>query len=115
MSFSRIKAVWVEDSVETEDVLVVDLFVNTDGSARPMEIFGYAIDDGEKWPIYIKPKGKEGLLHWGAGGEDAKSTVNLFQRKIQIGEYITRIDTDGSGTSEYTYRITEVFDWSQLR
>ena len=115
MSFSRIKAVCVEDSVETEDVLVVDLFVNTDSSARPMESFGYTIDGGDKWPIYIIPKDKEGLLHWGAGEENATSTVNLFQRKIQIGEYITRTDTDRSGTSECTYRITEVFDWSQLR
>ena len=115
MSFSRVKAVYVEDSVETEDVLVFDLFINTDGSARPMEIFGYAIDDGEKWPIYIKPKGKEGLLNWGAGEEDTKSTVNLFQRNVQVGEYFTRVDTYDNETSEYTYRITEIFDWGQLR
>jgi len=115
MSFSRMKAVYIQDSVETEDVLVCDIFLNDDRSVREMEIFGYAIDDDEKWPIYIKPKSGEGVLHWGAGEVDTDSTVNLFQKNIRVGEYITRVDTCDGERSEYTYRITEIFDWSQLR
>lgn len=115
MSFSRIKAVYIEDTVEMDDVLVFDAFVNTGNSIREMEIFGYAIEDGDKWPIYIKPKEKEGLLHWGPGEEGTNSTINLFQKNISIGEYITRVDIHDAVRSEYTYRIVEIFDWSQLR
>ncbi|WP_340619045.1 hypothetical protein [Xenorhabdus entomophaga] len=111
MGFSRVKAVYVECSVETEDTLVFDAFLNADNSIRGMEIFGYAIDDGDKWPFYIKPKGKEGLLYWGTGEENTTTTVNLFKKKIKVGEYITRIDISDNERAEYTYRVTDIFDW----
>lgn len=115
MGFSRIKAVYIEDTVETDDVIVFDIFINSDNSARAMEVFGYSIDDGEKWPFTVRFKSNEGLLSWGPGGDDTSTTINIFQKKITIGEYITRVDIFDGEKTEYTYRITDIFEWGQLR
>ena len=115
MGFSRIKAVHIEDSVELENVLVFDMFVKDDNSVREMEVFGYAIDNNIKCPFYIKPKEKEGLLYWGANQNKANTTVNIYKKNINIGEYITRIEIYNRVITRYTYRVTELYDWNQLR
>ncbi|KLU17183.1 MULTISPECIES: hypothetical protein [Xenorhabdus] len=98
----------MRDPVETKDTLVFDVFLNADNSVREMEIFGYAIDNGGKYPLCITYKEKEGLLYWGTGEKETTTTVNLFRKIIKVGEYITCIDIYDSERAEYTYRIGDL-------
>ena len=114
MPFMRIKSVYIENNEETDDVIVVDAFVNKDDSIRVMEIFGYSIDNGKKWPFTIHKKKGGVIFDWGAGDEETISTINLFDKKAKVGEYFTRTDFLENNKYSYTYRVKEIFNWNDL-
>lgn len=111
----RVKAVYVEDCQTTDDLLVFDAFINLDDSLERMEMFGYIIDDNEKWPVSYRYHNGKGIIDWGAGEEDTISTINIFEKKIIIGEYFTRTDNIAGEIYQYTYRITDIFNWDSLK
>ena len=114
MPIVRIQSVYIDGAVEKEDVMVFDAFIGNDGFVKPMELFGYAIEDGDKWPMTIKQVRKVGVLEWGAGDEGTTTSLNLFEKRIAVGEYFTRTDITGNETANYTYKITRIFNWDEL-
>lgn len=114
MPICRIQSVYMEDGEEAEDIMVFDVFIQNDLYIKPMEIFGYAMEDNEKWPITIKKLRNEGMFDWGAGDEETVSTINIFDKKISVGEYFTRTDKADNITEKHTYKIKLIFNWDEL-
>lgn len=116
MPIVRIESVYIENTEKTEDKLLFDAFLQSDGHIKPMEIFGYAMENGDKWPITItlRKQSNVGVLDWGAGDGETKSTINIFEKKVAVGEYFTRTDKVGNDKDEYTYRITRIFNWDEI-
>ena len=78
-----------------------------------MEIFGYAMEGREKWPVTIRKLRNVGLFDWGAGDEETETTINIFEKQV-VGEYCTRTDKTGNDKEQYTYKITRIFNWDEI-
>ncbi|EMI5489495.1 hypothetical protein REJ26_000558 [Providencia stuartii] len=119
MRFSRIKAVCIDNSPQSNDILVFDALLKQDGFIEKMEIFGYISHDYGKWPIYIKYEGNKGNIYWGSDPDSETSElsttyINIFNKQIRFGEYITYSEIDDNNIrKEYTYRITDIRDWNE--
>ncbi|OHT22724.1 hypothetical protein A3Q29_09475 [Providencia stuartii] len=116
MRFSRIKAACIDNSSQRNDILVFDALLKQDGFIEKMEIFGYISHDYGKWPIYIK---HEGNIYLGSVPDSdipeiSTTYINMFNKQIRIGEYITYSEIDDNNIrKEYTYRITDIRDWNE--
>jgi hypothetical protein len=114
MTHVRIKSVYVENGLEKEDSLVFDTIIQEDGFIKPMEFFGYAIEDKTKYPIIIKKNNDTGVIEWGPADEDTDSSINIYNKVIKVGEYFTRTDKNGNHTNNYTYKILRILNLDEV-
>ncbi|MBP6083237.1 MAG: hypothetical protein KA732_18430 [Providencia sp.] len=117
MSFSRIKAVYIDSSAQTNDMLVFDALLKQDNFIAKMEIFGYMANDNGKWPFYMKYEENKGNMYWGTDTDSSipeisTINVNTFNKQIRIGEYITYSEICDNRQIEYTYQIHEIRNWN---
>ena len=117
MRFSRIKAVYIDNLVKTNDIIVFDALLKQDNFIEKMEIFGYIANDSGKWPIYIKHEENKGNIYWGTEldpetnkSEFSTTHINIFNKRLYIGQYITYSAINKNNRRD-TYRITDIRDW----
>lgn len=116
--FSRIKAVYISNSVKTDDILVFDALLKRDNFIEKIEMFGYITEGNGKQPIYIQYKGNKGFIYWGSDPKDIKSKeittdINIFDKEIYVGQYITYSAINANNQrEEYTYQITDIRNWN---
>ena len=116
MGMCRIESVFVEDGVDSNDVMVFDGFVDKNGFLKPIKMFGYATDDDKFSPMVIKPNNDKtlGIVAWDDEWADTQTSVNIINRRIKVGEYFTRREIHGNEDNSFTYRITTIFDWGEV-
>ncbi|MDX2469992.1 MAG: hypothetical protein QNL04_05380 [SAR324 cluster bacterium] len=113
MKAVRVVAHWLEDE---NDKIIFDVVLDEENKVKDSHIFGYYIDDEEKYPFLCV----ENKLHLGPWFEfeDASEADELISpiqfpilgREIKLGTELTRVDPLKGGTEEYTYEVKEIID-----
>lgn len=114
MPTCRITAAYTENPQET---IVFIGTVGPDNQLAHAQLIGYVKDaDGPNeeigtYPCIIEPVGRDraGKIMWGDWNRHHRDfadheDINVFLKKMVVGEYLTRRSDD----EEYTYRITHV-------
>lgn len=114
MPIVRVESVYMENGFETEDKMIFDVFVQTNNQIKPMEIFGYAMESGEKWPFTIKEIRQVWSFDWGAAYNDTESIINILEKQVVVGELFTRTDKIVGTEEEYSYKIKRIFNWDDI-
>lgn len=104
MKCVRFKCDYVENPAE---YMVIFGLVDENDMLIDMDFFGYVFDETEdgikKYPFTVNRKGKYGLIFWGSQ-TDELSFTNIFDTKIEIGQFVTRVENN----VEYVYRIVDI-------
>ena len=111
MSCVRIAAEHSGDSGDPQDKrwkLVFDAVMQGD-KLKNQRCFGLAeeVEDNqvERWPCLIEPPGKRSAhIDFGPFGEPRYEPINVFEKRIAVGELFTR----GGEHDVFTYRIISV-------
>ena len=106
MNVYKIIAKYEED--ENQSIVIVGKFKENNFLDSDSEYYGYVRDYSDigyrRYPFVMEEyDDKNAILDWG-GFDDTKTTLNIFRRRIAVGEKLIR--TEQNEPSNYT--ITEV-------
>jgi len=89
---------------DRDDKLIFLVTINENNMIQNREIFGYLIDNTDKYPFYSEIKNDKLIFNFGASDGDMYIT-NLLNKKIIIDELFTCTDSDNE---EWVYRIESI-------
>jgi hypothetical protein len=107
MEYKRVLATFAggkEYEKDRNDKFIFLVTVNENNIIQDRQIFGYWVDDNDKYPFYSEIKKDKLIFNFGASDEDTYIT-NLLNKKIIIDELFTYTDED---SKEWTYRIESI-------